>query len=80
MGKLVSNGVVKPYFSHCQLIRVFSSQTSDNFINRIHEISLRGVYDDTGGTFYELLQHNESASINCKIIQIITTEVYEVVN
>ena len=59
---------------------MFSSQRSDNLINRIHERSLRTVYNDTSSTFQELLQRNRSVSIHHKNIQTLTTEVFKLVN
>ena len=78
--KLVFNAVIKSHFSYCPLIWMFSSRRSNNLINRIHERSLRTVYNDTSSTFQELLQHNKSISIHYKNIQTLTTEVFKVVN
>ena len=73
--KFVFNAVIKSHFSYCPLIWMFSSRRSNNLINRIHERSLRTVYD-TISTFREFT----SLSIHHKNIQILTTEVYKVVN
>ena len=59
---------------------MFSSQRSNNLINRIHERSLRTVYNDTSSTFQELLQRNRTVSIHHKNIQTLTTEVFKAVN
>ena len=59
---------------------MFSSRSSKNLINRIHERSLRTVYNDTNSTFHELLQGNISVIIHHKNIQTLTTEVFKVVN
>ena len=59
---------------------MFSSRRSNNLINRIHESSLRTVYNDTRSTFQELLQRIRSVSIHHKNIQTLTTEVFKVVN
>ena len=59
---------------------MFSSQRSNNLINRIHDRSLRTVYNDTSSTFQELLKCNRSVSIHHKNIQNLTTEVFKVVN
>ena len=58
----------------------FSSRRSNNLINRIHERSLRTIYNDTRRTFQELQQRNRSVSIHHKNIQTLTTEVLKVVN
>ena len=78
--KLVFNAVIKSHFSYCPLIWMFSSRRSNNLINRIHERSLRTVYNDTSSTFQELLQRNRSVSIHHKDIQTLTAEVFKVVN
>ena len=59
---------------------MFSSRRSNKLINRIHERSLRTGYNDTSSTFQEFLQRNTSVSIHHKNIQILTTEVFKVVN
>ena len=59
---------------------MFSFRRSNNLINRIHERSLRTVYNATSSTFQELLQRNRSFSIDHKNIQTLTTEVFKVVN
>ena len=58
---------------------MFSSRRSNNLINQIHR-SLRTVYNDTSSTFQELLKRNRSVSIHHNNIQILTTEVFKVVN
>ena len=68
--RLVFNAVIKSHFNYCPLIWMFSSRRSNNLINRIHERSLRTVYNDTISTFQELLKHNRSVSIHHKNIQI----------
>ena len=59
---------------------MFSSPRSNNLINRIHERSLNTVYNDTSSTFQELLKRKRSVIIHHKNIQILTTEVFKVVN
>ena len=76
----VFNAVIKSHFNYYPLIWMFSSKRSNNLINRIHEKSLRSVYNDTSSTFQELLRRNRSVSIHHKNIQILTTEVFKVVN
>ena len=78
--RLVFNAVIKSHFNFCPLIWIFSSRRSNNLINRIHERSLRTVYNDTSSTLQELLKRNRSVSIHHKNIQILTTEVFKVAN
>ena len=77
--RLLFNTVMKSHFNYCPLIWIFSSRRSNNLINRIHERSLRTVYNDTSSLF-QLLQRNRSVSIHHKNIQTLTTEVFKVVN
>ena len=72
----VFNVVIKSHFNYCPLIWMFSSRRSNNLINRIHERSLRAVYNNTSSTFQELLKRNRSISIHHNNIQILTTEVF----
>ena len=78
--KFLFNTAIKSHFSYCSLIWMFSSCRSNNLINRIHESSLRTVYNDTSSTFQELLQCKKSASIHNKNVQTLTTEVFKVVS
>ena len=77
---LVFNAVKKSQFSYCPLIRMFSSRRSNNLINRIHERSLKTVYNDTGIPFQELGQRVRSAIIHHKNNQTLTTKVFKVMN
>ena len=78
--RLLFNAVIKSHFNCCPLIWMFSSRRSNNLINRIHERSLSTVYNDRSSTFQELLKRNRSVSIHRNNIQILTTEVFKVVN
>ena len=62
--RLVFNATIKSHFNYCPLIWMFSSRRSNNLINRIHESSLRTVYNDTSRTFQEPLQRHRSVSIH----------------
>ena len=78
--RLVFNAVIKSHFNYCPLIWMFSSRRSNNLLYRIHERSLRTVYNDTSSTFQELLQRDRSVNIHHKNIQALTTEVFKGVN
>ena len=51
-----------------------------HLINRIHERSLRSVYNDTGTKLKELLRLSKGVSVHHKNIQILTTDGYKIVN
>ena len=54
------------------------SRILNNKINRIHEKSLRVVYNDKKATFKELLDKDKAVSIHTKNFQILVTEMYKV--
>ena len=78
--RLVFNAVIKSYFCYCPLNWMFGSQRSNNLINRIHERSLKTVYNDASSIFQELLQRIRIVSVHHENIQTLTTEVFKVVN
>ena len=43
MKKLVFNTMVKSLFSYCPLVWMFHSRTSNNGINKVHELELSVV-------------------------------------
>ena len=57
---------------------MYSSQRSNNLINRIPERSPKTLYNDKSSKFQELLQRNGSVSIHHKNIQTLTMEVFKV--
>ena len=62
---------------------MLSSRKSNHLINKIHDESLRTVYNDTGNfykNFQEHLQLSKGATVHHSNIQILTTEVYKIVN
>ena len=78
--RLAFNAIIKSHCSCCPLIWMVSFRISSNLINRIHERSLRTVYNDTSSTFHELLQRNRSASTHHNNIQTLAKEVFKVLN
>ena len=50
--------MVKFQFSYFPLIWMFSSQQSDNLINKVHEGSLRLTTNDASRRFETLIQNN----------------------
>ena len=53
--KLIMNSFITSQFGYCPLVWMFHSRELNNRINRIHERSLRIVYNDKQSTFHELL-------------------------
>ena len=66
-------------FSYCPLIWMFHSRSLNNEINRIHERSLRLVYQNNL-SFSELLDLDNSVTVHQKNLQVLVTEIYKVKN
>ena len=62
-------------FSYCPLIWMNHSRTLNN---KIHERSLRVIYDDKKATFKELLDNDKAVSIHTRNLQILLTEMFKV--
>ena len=69
---------ISSQFSYCPLIWMNNSRTLNNKINRIHERSLRVVYNDKKATFKELLDKDKAVSIHTRNLQILVTEMFKV--
>ena len=66
-------------FSYCLLIWMFHSRNLNNKINRIHERALRLVYQNNL-SFSELLNLDNSLTVQQKNLQRLVTEIYKVKN
>ena len=72
--RLVMKAFTSFHFSYCPLILI----NRINNRNRIHEKSLRVVYNDKKATFKELLDKDKAVSIHTRNLQIIVTEEFKV--
>ena len=54
------------------------SRTLNNKINRIHERSLRVVYNDKNATFKKLLDQDKVVSIPTRNLQMLVSEMFKV--
>ena len=54
------------------------SRTLNNKINRIHERSLRVVYNDKKATFKELLDKDKAVSIHTRNFQMLVSKILKV--
>ena len=70
----------KAEFNYCPGIWLFHSRRLNNKINRLHDQSLRTVYNDKYSTFEELLNKSNSVSIHYSNIHALATELYKVAN
>ena len=78
--KLVMHAFISSQFGYCPLVWMFHSRKLNNRINRIHERSLRIVYNDKVSSFEELLNRDNSFTIHERNIQALAIELYKVVN
>ena len=74
---LLLNSVVKPQFSYCPLIWMFTSQYLNNALNSIHKRALRLIYNDYKLHFDRILEDNKQKSIHQKNIESLAIEIYK---
>ena len=67
-------------FGYCPLIWMFHSRGLNNRINRLHERSLRIVYQDNVSSFEELLKRDNSVTIHGQNIQSLAIELFKTKN
>ena len=75
--KMIMNAFISSQFGYCPLVWMFHSRQLNNRINRIHERSLRIIYNDKSSTFEELLIRDKSVTIHQRNIRILATEVFK---
>ena len=78
--RLIMKTFIQSQFGYCPLVWMFCSRTINARINRIHERSLRIVYNDYDSTFSELLTTDKSFTIHHRNIQTLAIEIYKVIN
>ena len=71
---------IESQFKYCPLIWMFHGRKINEKINRLHERSLRIVYNDYTATFEELLAKDGSFSIHHQNIQTLLVEIYKSLN
>ena len=69
---------ISSQFSYCPFTWMNHSRTLNNKINRMHERSLRVVYNYKNFTFKDLLDKDKAVSIHTRNLQILVTEMFEV--
>ena len=78
--QIIMKSFIHSPFGYFPLVWMFHSRKLNNLINKIHERSLRIVYDDSKSTFRELLNKGNSFAIYERNIQTLAIELYKVVN
>ena len=78
--RAIMKSFITSHFSYCPLIWMLHSRTLNTRINRIHERSLRIVYNDNLSTFSELLEKDNSVTVHERNIQALATELFKVLH
>ena len=78
--RIIMRAFILSQFSYCPLVWMCHSRTLNARINRIHERSLRVVYNDYNCTFLELLNLDGSFTVHECNIQTLAIEIYRVIN
>ena len=81
--RILMNAFLTLQFSYCPLVWMCHSRTNNNKINKLHGRCLRIVYNDKHdkqSSFNQLREKDGSVSIHMRNIQILATEMYELIN
>ena len=78
--KLIMNAFITSHFSYCPLVWMLHSRKLNERINKIHERSLRVVYQDYLTPFDELLTIDNSKTIHHRNLQKLMIEIYKIKN
>ena len=78
--RTIFKAFIESQFKYCPLIWMFHSRRMNNKINKLHERSLRIVYDDYSSPFEALLEKDRSFSIHHQNIQCLLTEIFKMIN
>ena len=65
-------------FSYCPVLWMYHSRTLNNKVNKLHEKTLRFIYDGRKSKFEELLYIDKSITIHHRNLQVLPTELYKV--
>ena len=78
--KILMKAFFNAQFSYCSLTWMLHSRKLNNKINRMHEKCLCIVYNDNTSSYEGFLEIDNSVSVHHRNIQILATELYEIVN
>ena len=78
--RILFKAFIESQFKYCPLVWMFYGRNVNDKINKLHERSLRMVYDDYTTTFEELLERDNSFSIHHQNIQTLMIEIYKAIN
>ena len=75
--RLLFKSFVESQFSYCPLVWMFHNRSLNNKLNKLHERSLRMVYDDDKSSFQDLLSRDGAYTIHERNIQSLAIECYK---
>ena len=78
--KVIMKTFINSQFNYCPLTWMFHNRTLNNKINRLHERTLRLVYNDENRSFQELLDLDNTTTVHHKNLQKLATEMYKIKN
>ena len=78
--KLIVNSFTEGQFIYCPLISIFSCKRGNNLVNKIHERTLRLIYNDYENRFNGLLEIKNKVTFHIKNNQKLMIEVYKYVS
>ena len=67
-------------FNYCPLIWMFHNRALNNRINKIHEQTLRLVYQNKNLSFSELLELDNAVTMHQRNLQVLVTDIFKVKN
>ena len=75
--KRLSEAYIMSAFTYCPLIWMYCSKTANNLINKIHQRSLRVIYEKEDANFEDLLIKDSSWTIHENNIHTLLIEIYK---
>ena len=72
------NAVFSSQFNYCPFTWMFYYRSLNHKINRLHERSLRVIYNESHSSYDELLNLDNSVSMYHRNLQILATEMFRV--
>ena len=79
--RMTMKAFIASEFGYCPLVWMFHSRKLNSRVNKLHERTLRIVYQqDYASSFTELLEKDNAATIHNRNIQLLATELFKVKN
>ena len=75
---ILMNSFFNSQFNYCPLVWMFHSRSINNKTNRLHERTLRIVYNDFKLSFKNLLKKDGTVSIHVTNLQKLATEMFKI--